>query len=120
MTLLTKRRGHCAVLAACATPFIVGRALGGIDFDEISSSVKITHYAEQDNSGTFGTKNVVPPPLSGSMPVPGSYQYSKTLNLNGGSSSASASIGAITNSQNVGFTFASGTGLTQSDPAVVS
>src|SRR5581483_8369206 len=73
--------------------------------------------AEQDNPAAYSTKNVNPPPVSGSMPVPGSYQYSKELDLNGGSSSASASIGAITNSSNVGFTFASGTGVTQSDPS---
>ena len=108
------------MLAACAMPFIVERSLGGVSYDSADSSVKITHYAERDNPGAFGSKNVVPPPASGSMPIPGSYQYSKTLNLNGGSSSASASVGAVTNSQNVGFTFASGTGITQSDPTGTS
>src|SRR4051794_16470029 len=65
LRFLTNRRGQCAVLAACATPFMVGRALGGIDFDETNSSVKITHYAERDNAGTFGSKSVNPPPASG-------------------------------------------------------
>jgi autotransporter-associated beta strand protein len=104
-------------MAAYATTFLLDRARGGVSFDSADSTVKITHYAEVNNASAFGSKNVAPPPLSGSMPVPGSYQYSKVLNLNGGSSSASASLGAITNSQNVGVTFSAGTGLTQTDPS---
>src|SRR5437763_9430943 len=117
-----RRRGQCAVMARCmlmalcAAAFFGSTSHAGISFDS-TSNVKIAHYAEENNAGTSGIVNLVPP-SSGSMPTPSSYQYKKTLNLNGGSSAASASIGEISTSQNVGFTFASGTGITQSDPGV--
>src|SRR5436190_24009773 len=101
-----RRRGQCAVMAACASALFTGTSHAGISFDS-TSNVKIAHYAEENNAGTSGIVNLVPP-ASGSMPTPSSYQYKKTLNLNGGSSASSASIGEISNSQNVGFTFASG------------
>src|SRR3954462_3431059 len=113
-----RRRGKCAVIALCASALLISTSHAGISFDG-TSNVKIAHYAEENNAGTSGIVNLVPP-SSGSMPTPSTYQYKKTLNLNGGSSAASASIGNITNSANVGFTFASGTGITQSDPAGVS
>ena len=107
-------RGDCGL---CCASFCEHCARAGVSFDTVDSSVKITHYALVNNASAFGSKNVSPPPLSGSLPTPGTYQYSKVLSLNGGSSSASASAGAITNSQNVGVTFSSGTGLTQTDPS---
>src|SRR5690349_12608387 len=102
-----RRRGHCAVMARCivtlcASAFFASASNAGITFDS-TSNVKIAHYAEENNAGTSGIINLVPP-SSGSMPTPSSYQYKKTLTLNGGSSSASASIGEISTSQNVGFT----------------
>src|SRR5262252_6969248 len=98
---ISRHRRRAAALAACASSILVGRAMGGIDFNEANSSVKITHYAERDNAAAFGSKTVYSPPASGSMPTPSSYPYAKTLLLNGGSSSASAGVGAVTNSQNV-------------------
>src|SRR5947199_4950552 len=91
-----RRRGQCAVMALCASAFFITASHAGISFDT-TSNVKIAHYAEENNAGTSGIVNLVPP-SSGSMPTPSTYQYKKTLNLNGGSSAASASIGYIANS----------------------
>lgn len=109
-----RRRGQCAVIAACACAFIAGRAFAGISLDG-ASTVKIAHYAEENNTAAKDIITITPP-SSGSMPIPSSYQLDGPLTLGAGmSSDASASIGAITTSQNVGFTFASGTGVTQTD-----
>ena len=85
------RRGRCAMFVACGVVSFSGSVFAATpapSFNTSTSTAKITHYVVQNNAGAFADKNVNPPPLSGSMPVPGSYQYSKTLDLNGGSSSA--------------------------------
>ena len=67
-------------------------------------------------------KNVLPLPDSGSIYPVNGYSYgNKTLSQTSGNNTATsvaaASVGAVTNSVNLGFTLASGTGLTQNDPS---
>jgi hypothetical protein len=43
-SLRIPRRAHGRAKAACVVPFLVGKALGHVDFSESSSSIKIIHY----------------------------------------------------------------------------
>src|SRR5947207_246894 len=65
-----------------------------------SSSVKITHDPDSTAATTNNTKNVNPPPSSGSMV---SYQYDKNMTYNGAVSEGVASIGHYTTSTVTGF-----------------
>lgn len=108
-----------AVIAAsvlAGLPSLAG-ATASISF-ESGSTCKITHDADISTAlEANGIKQVNPPPVSGSMPTPNTYQYGlATINNNAGTSTAEASIGALTTAANIGYTFSSGTGITQNDP----
>src|SRR5439155_11577253 len=116
------RRIRILVAAAAATIGVVFDADGGVSLDA-TSSAKLTHTADISNgSAQSSVKFVVPLPDSGSIYPASSYQYgSKTLSYTTGgntaTTTATGSVGAVTNSMNIGFTLASGSGITQDDPS---
>ncbi|HEX3358336.1 MAG TPA: autotransporter-associated beta strand repeat-containing protein [Tepidisphaeraceae bacterium] len=114
-------RGVRYVAAASAGVILPHLALGGVSLS--SGTYTITH----DPDNLAATHNVTATgniPVSGVMPTPGTYQYGlKTISNTGSAALASGpkttadgSVGAITTAATVGFTFASGTGITQTDP----
>jgi autotransporter-associated beta strand protein len=117
------RRWRILATAVAATAGFSSAAFSSVTLDP-SSSAKITHDADIGSAAdTSQHKNVVPIPDSGSLyPNVADYSYgSKTVSLvvgsNTGTSTAAGSVGAITNSANLGFTLAGGTGITQNDPS---
>ncbi len=115
-------RGVRYVAAASASVLLPHLAMGGLSLT--SGTFTLTH--DPDNAAATSNKTASGTlPVSGSMPTPGTYQYGlKTISNTGGTavgggpqSSADGSVGAITTAATVGFTFASGTGVTQSDPS---
>jgi autotransporter-associated beta strand protein len=73
---------------------------------------------DPDSSGGSDSKvvDLNPPPSSGGMPAPPTYQLSRTFTSGNSSSTAKGSIGFIVNSTTATFTLAAGSGVTQSDP----
>jgi autotransporter-associated beta strand protein len=117
------RRLRILAAAVSAAAGFSSAAFSSVTLDP-SSSAKITHDPDISQAADpTSTKNVVPLAASSAIyPSVASYSYgSKTLSLTSGgntaSSVAAASAGAVTNSANLGFTLASGTGITQSDPS---
>lgn len=115
-------RGMRFVAAASASVIFPHLAFGGLSLT--SGTYTITH--DPDNAAATSNKTASGAlPVSGSMPTPGTYQYGlKTISNTGGTavgggpqSSADGSVGAITTAATVGFTFASGSGVTQTDPS---
>jgi autotransporter-associated beta strand protein len=117
-TTRTHRRSRALFLAI--TPLAIAASARASATFSGSSTVLITHNADDVNGhGGSGTKHVNPPPASSGMPVSPSYQYGGTLNYQNASSTADASIGAVTTSTITGFTLAPGTGVQQTDPSSV-
>jgi autotransporter-associated beta strand protein len=90
-------------------------AWGGITYST-SSTAKWTFDPNTASTPNSYSLNVNPPPSSAGMPVPSSYQYSKTQTSGSTQSVAKGSIGFIANSTTATFTLAAGTGVTQTDP----
>src|SRR4051812_40928908 len=96
--------------AVGATALFTARSYSSISLYDPNSSARITH--DSDTSSGLDPilhKNVDTIPSSGSIFPNNIYSYgpkplSYTLNGNTASSSAQGSIGAVTNSLNVGFT----------------
>src|SRR5438132_229698 len=104
-------RGLRAVVAASAVTvgfnaFFTEDANAAPAFSS-SSSVKIMHDPDITASTTNNTKNVNPPPSSGSMVA---YQYDKTMTYAGATTEGVATIGQYTTSTCVGFALGSGVG----------
>jgi len=104
-------------LSIAMTPLAIAASARASATFSASSTATIIHNADDVNGhGGSNDKHVNPPPPSASMP---SYQYGGTLTYENASTTADASVGAVTTSTITGFTLAAGTGVQQTDPSNV-
>ena len=122
MTVLGARkatRGTCfssAIAAAAALACLPAGVHAGVSFSS-SSTTKWTFAADLTTLAQVQNQSVNPPPASGSMPAPPTYQLNKSFTSGSASAVAKGSIGYVTNSTTASFTLASGSGVSQNDPS---
>jgi hypothetical protein len=106
------------ISVVCTMILLPSIARGGVTLSSSSTS-KWSFAADLNNlsSSLLASQPVNPPPGSGSMPAPPSYQMSKTFTSGTASATAKGSIGYVANSTTASFTLAAGSGVSQTDPS---